>query len=277
MVNKLKIVIILILLATTTYAASDSSAYPRLNKDYFKSYFTDSKDLVCSPAKWQSKQWISLGGVATAGILAYTQDEHVQDYFMRHRSVTAGKFSKYIFEPFGSGVGTGILVSGVFLGGTILKDERLKGTALTSVKAFIVSSLFTQFSKQLSHRHRPYQDEIPDHAQWEGPLGDIHYASFPSGHSSAAFSVATVFAMEYRETVWVPALAYTLAAGTAISRLYDNKHWVSDVVIGSAFGFVTGRFIWKQSRRNISHIRVIPDIQSNTSSLLILIPISYKR
>ena len=44
------------------------------------------------------------------------------------------------------------------------------------------------------------------------------------GHSITAFSLATVVAMQYQESVWVPILAYATAMGVALSRETENKH-----------------------------------------------------
>lgn len=253
-------------------AGIDSIHYPELNKAYIKSYWTDSKALVVSPAKWKLKHWLGFAGVTGAGILAYTRDEKIQEFFTDHRSAAAGNLSKYVFEPFGRF--SPVLISGLYLTGRLAKDNRLAGTSLTAAKSLAVSSLIGGAVKQLAHRHRPFQDNIPNHATWDGPWSDVRYTSFPSGHSTAAFSMATVFAMEYRSTIWVPALAYTLAAGTAVSRLYDNKHWVSDVVIGSALGFVTGRFMWKQSRLNQKRVMVLPAMGANSASLTFIIAIA---
>lgn len=263
--------ILCILLVSASFKLNASSAdtiqYPVLNKNYLKSYWYNSIAFVTSPAKWQKKQWIELGIVTGAGVLAYTQDEKIQEYFVSHQSQAADNLSKYIFEPFGDGIGTSVLIGGLYLGGKLAKGNRLAGTSLTAAQAFLVSSVFAGVVKQLTHRHRPYQDDVPDHANWDGPFSDIHYNSFPSGHSTVAFSVATVYALEYRSTIWIPALAYTLATGTAISRLYDNKHWASDVVIGSALGFVTGRFMWKQSRSGNNRLVILPSMRHHSASL----------
>ena len=270
--KKLILILLIIGAVSRLYASgTDSVSYPALNKTYLKSYYFDSRDFIVSPATWKTRQWIELGVVAGAGVLAYTQDEKIQKYFINHQSAAAGQLSKYIFEPFGNGTGTSVIIGGLYVGGKLLNNNRLAGTSLTAAKAFIVSAACTQVVKQLTHRHRPYQDEIPDHANWEGPFADIHYTSFPSGHSTAAFSLATVFAMEYRNTLWVPVLAYTLAAGTAVSRLYDNDHWASDVVIGSALGFVTGRFMWNQSTKSNNRLVILPSIGAKEATVTFIL------
>ncbi|MEI8048439.1 MAG: phosphatase PAP2 family protein [Bacteroidota bacterium] len=276
MIKRIAIVLLVILPALKLQAGvNDTVHYPELNKTYLKSYWYDSRNFVISPAKWGKRQWIEFGAVTSFGVLAYTQDEQIQKYFVSHQSETASNFSKYLFEPFGRFAP--VIIGGFFLGGRLAKDNRLAGTSLTAAKALVVSSVCANIVKQLTHRHRPYQDEIPDHANWDGPFSDFEYNSFPSGHSTAAFSMATVFAMEYSETIWIPVLAYTLATGTAVSRLYDNKHWASDVVIGSALGFVTGRFMWKQSRKGNEKLVVIPSIGTHSASVTCMIRLSEHR
>lgn len=59
----------------------------------------------------------------------------------------------------------------------------------------------------------------------------------PSGHTTTAFAVATVFADQYgEESKYIPVIAYGLATLTAWSRVYDNSHWASDVFIGAIVG-----------------------------------------
>jgi membrane-associated phospholipid phosphatase len=253
-------------------AGNDTIQYPELNKTYIKSYWHDSRSFILSPAKWHARQWIEFGVVAGAGVLAYSQDEQIQKYFVGHQSTTADNFSKYVFEPFGRF--SPVIIGGLYIGGRLVKDNRLAGTSLTAAKAFVVSSVCTVVVKQLTHRHRPYQDDIPDHANWDGPFANYKYNSFPSGHSEAAFSMATVYAMEYSSTIWVPVLAYTLAVGTAVSRLYENDHWASDVVIGSALGFVTGRFMWKQSKKGNNRLVILPSASTQSASVTFIINIA---
>jgi len=71
------------------------------------------------------------------------------------------------------------------------------------------------------------------------PNGDPH--SFPSGHASTSFTVATVLQEHFGWKVGVPAFA--AAAYTGVERVADNQHWASDVVFGAALGVASGRTI----------------------------------
>ncbi|MEJ2495343.1 MAG: phosphatase PAP2 family protein, partial [Ignavibacteriaceae bacterium] len=63
--------------------------------------------------------------------------------------------------------------------------------------------------------------------------------SFPSGHTSTAFTIATVLSQRIDNTYATIAL-YSFAGLTAVQRIYADKHWFSDVVLGAALGTAVG-------------------------------------
>ena len=77
---------------------------------------------------------------------------------------------------------------------------------------------------------------------FRGPAFSVKHGStsFPSGHTTAAFAAATVFAQEYKDRLWVPILSYSAASLIGLSRITENAHWASDVFAGAALGYVTG-------------------------------------
>jgi membrane-associated phospholipid phosphatase len=68
------------------------------------------------------------------------------------------------------------------------------------------------------------------------------HGSFPSGHTIAAFSIATVVARRYGNHRWVPYAAYGMAALVGFSRLSLSAHFLSDVFMGGALGYSISRF-----------------------------------
>ncbi len=80
------------------------------------------------------------------------------------------------------------------------------------------------------------------------------YNSFPSGHTSQAFSMATILSVEYgKKYKWVPFASYSLAASVGILRMLNNRHYVCDVLAGAGIGIIstkiaywTHRYSWNK-------------------------------
>ena len=235
---------------------SDSSiTRARVDKYYVGSYFKDYRDVILSPFVKPSIKKYSL--MATYGgtmyLLVSHFDEKIQLASQEHASTFVDKASKYLFEPFGRGIYPIPAIMLLYAEGVIWKNQKSKKVAMEATKSFLIANSFTQIAKYTATRQRPYI--LPSDAhQWGMGNGNV---SFFSGHTTTAFSIATVFAEEYKETVWVPIVAYTLATGTGLSRIYDNKHWARDVLTGALCGYLIGKLVVKQNNWGI---KVVPRI-----------------
>lgn len=212
----------------------------KLDGDYFEGYVSDIKGILTSPSHWQRSDWIKASLITgiTAGL--YTQDQKIQDWVQENRSSVSDKISKFA-KPFGDGRYTLPGLGALYLYGHLFKDEKAQGTALLSLKSFVISGLLVQALKLTGHRHRPSSGD--PYNTWDGPSFSTSNLSFPSGHSSSAFAIATVIASEYRDKAFVPPLAYGIATLTALSRVNDNAHWASDVFLGAVIGYFTAKAI----------------------------------
>ena len=64
--------------------------------------------------------------------------------------------------------------------------------------------------------------------------------SFPSGHTATAFMTATMLSKEYGHiSPWVSVGAYSVATATGLMRMANNKHWLSDVMVGAGIGILS--------------------------------------
>jgi membrane-associated phospholipid phosphatase len=234
----------------------------KLNGEYIKSYFTDSWKTLKAPLSWRGKQWGTFAAVSGVTILAYTQDDVIRDYFQRNQTEWKDNADKYFFDPLGKGYYLIPLSVGFWAVGELTDNQRATRVGLTSIKAFTITAVFTLALKYATQRHRPGANDPPDPRIWEGPFGSWDHNSFPSGHSSVVFAVAAVFASEYSETIWVPVLSYSLAGLTAVSRVYNDKHWASDVIFGSALGFFIGKFIYRSTVKN-PNLVFIPGVSAS--------------
>jgi membrane-associated phospholipid phosphatase len=233
---------------------------------YFKSWLTDSRDIVIAPVRWNKYQWIAFSGVTVVAALLYTQDSYIQKVVQKNQTPFLNGASKYGLERLGSGVYSLPAMALLYGVGAIRKDDKEKYTALKGIEAYALGFLTAQVLKQLTHRDRPYMNNPPDPYMWYGPFKPPSNSSFPSGHSTIAFAVATVVATSYSKTIWVPIVCYTFAGLTAFSRVYQNDHWFSDVFVGSAIGFAIGKTIINNQMKKL---KILPVSQTGMGVTLV--------
>lgn len=224
----------------------------RFNKYYFKKYWTDSKAIVTSPARWNEQDWTKLGAfVAVEGGLLFA-DQSVKDFFQSNKNKTESYICRNVLEHFGA-EHSFIVISGILTYGMLAKDKKYVSTALLALESFALASLVTRIPKTLVGRERP------DNWQGNGPFaikGPFHGNSFPSGHTTASFAVASVIATQFCDSKWIPITAYSVAGLAGLSRIYDNKHWLTDVVAGATIGTLVGNFVCH--RTSNSKLTVVP-------------------
>jgi len=252
--NRLNLLLLLLAFLVTFNSFSQKLIFTdysyKPDKEYFKTYLTASKKIATAPFRWNTKQWIAAGSVAVGGIVLYTFDDEIRQFFNKNHSDGADWASKYVFEPWGSGLYPAILIGTYYIYGLSTNDLRSRQIALGATQAFVMSAITVQIVKHLTHRHRPYQDDPSNPRLWEGPFQGFEYTSFPSGHTITAFSMASFFSSIYKDKVWVSILAYGLATGVGAQRLYENQHWASDVFIGAALGFAIGKTVYHIMDKN---------------------------
>jgi len=177
---------------------------------------------------------------ATVGLVAL--DPYDAPYF---RNTNAFSGFNRAFSGTHTLYGTVATPVAMYVGGMILKDSKMKSTALLAGEAVADTYILTTFMKDIDRRLRPiavvngnYRD-----TWFEDNTHPWHSnGSFPSGHSIAAFSVATVVARRYRNHKWIPYVAYGMAGVIGFSRLTLSSHFVSDVFMGAALGYTISRY-----------------------------------
>ena len=116
-----------------------------------------------------------------------------------------------------------------------------------AAEAVVVGSAASQLIRGPLGRSRPHVSNHTDQYDFKPFRGfrDFDHRAFPSIHTASAFAVATVYTLETqrrapRATWIVGPIAYTLAAGPAISRMYTGQHWASDILGGAIMGTFAG-------------------------------------
>jgi len=153
------------------------------------------------------------------------------------------------------------------LSGIALQDRRLTRTSVNLVEAVAITKAMTGLFKGLAGRARPYGETGP----WDldaARFGSQHLTrSMPSGHTSRAFALASVIAHEY-PAWWVQLPVYGVAGSVGVQRIRSGNHWLSDVVVGGALGYLIGRTVADDGRTASSgRLRYDPIVSGNQVGL----------
>jgi membrane-associated phospholipid phosphatase len=114
----------------------------------------------------------------------------------------------------------------LFAAGRFASDGTFRAFSYDATQALIVNGIYTEVFKKAVSRTRPDGSDS---------------LSFPSGHSSTAFALATVAERHYGWKVGVP--SYLVASAIGLSRIERSKHYLSDVLAGATLGVITGRTV----------------------------------
>jgi membrane-associated phospholipid phosphatase len=137
----------------------------------------------------------------------------------------------------------GLGLSGAtFLIGVAVGSETTSRVGLRSLETLLLNTVLTSAMKVTIGRARPYTGLDED--DFDSFSVSPERRSFPSGHTSNMFALATTISRELREEApWVPFVAYPIAAYTGVSRVLDERHWLTDVLAGAALGVFSSRLI----------------------------------
>lgn len=204
----------------------------------------DQKRIWTFPARLaEGQNWIPTTAVlgTTAGLLAL---DPIEGRFF-HSSSTFQGFNN-VFNSTATIYSTIAAPVSLYAAGLIRKDAKMQHTALFAAEAVADSEVVATALKDITRRVRPagigHGGNYWDTWFESGGSALRGNGGFPSGHTIAAFSIATVVARRYRNHRWVPYAAYGLATLVGFSRLSLSAHFLSDVFVGGALGYSISRF-----------------------------------
>lgn len=223
-----------------------------------------------TPVKERGQKVLRHAGLAASYVgAAYLFYKYEDNYFREE--------SQEHRTPFMDGIASGASFMGeskhawMALGATtglayLTRNTRLQKTVFVWAGSLLVNGMVTDKLKHSFQRYRP-NTGMPAHT-FDGHEGPGVHHSLPSAHTSNAFATATVFATLYKDKKWVPPLAYGLATVVGASRVYNNAHWVSDVMAGAAVGFLSAKAMLATDKwLGQKNIRLYPQVGRRSASL----------
>lgn len=150
--------------------------------------------------------------------------------------------------------GTYLALGAVWAVGRLSGNERMAEAGLRGAEAIGVAFVATGGMKVILGRARPYVDkDRPRDFGFGRGLRSTNWRSFPSGHTTTGFAAAAAItstvAAHTPGARWpVGAALYTSGALMGLSRIYEDRHWASDVVGGAAVGTLSGLAVSRYHR-----------------------------
>jgi membrane-associated phospholipid phosphatase len=198
-------------------------------------------------ALFTHRDLVAAGVLAAGTLLLLPMDRGIAEEFrdpgpQRSTALRNGaKAFDFLGDP-----GTLVFSVAAFGAGRVVHSPHLTDLGLHTTEAIVVSGAATGLLKGVLGRQRPYVSpgDADDFSVGHG-FADGRRASLPSGHATAAFATAAAVTEETRhwwpKAPWVVGpLLYGGAALVGLSRMYDDRHWASDVVLGAGIGTLSG-------------------------------------
>jgi hypothetical protein len=176
-----------------------------------------------------------LGGAGLVAAAVHGQDNKVNAHF-RGGNTGFFKAGKYLGQSYTIGA---IAVSTLLIG-RATDNEKTTHIGYDELRALLESELIVQGLKYTVRRERPEGSGF----------------AFPSGHSADSFAAATVLQRHFGAKAAIP--MYTLASYIAMSRLYENRHYLSDVIFGAGVGYVVGHTVTRHGKKNFRGFAMFP-------------------
>jgi membrane-associated phospholipid phosphatase len=170
-----------------------------------------------------------------------------QDVWLRKTA----RFVRTIADP-----GSYVIGAGLYAIGRATKNEKAADLGLHGTEALAFGHGVALLLKGIVGRARPYHNiENPYDYQLFRGFGGGPYRSMPSSHAVSAFAAASAVTSEtsrwWPSSVWyVAPLMYGGAALAGVSRMYNNRHWASDVITGAAIGTMAGIMVVRWHHMN---------------------------
>ena len=229
----------MIVVLTIGFNVRAQTSSPPPEKNFFKDILQDQKAIWTAPFHLQREdaKWVIPGSI---GLMAlFTTDRITGDEIAEFDAPV--KTSRAVSYA-GSVYGLAAVAGTFYLVGRKHDDARARETGVLSAEALVDSVIVESALKGITQRARPMTG-VERSEFFDGG------SSFPSGHSTQAWAVAAIIAHEYRDKRAVQVAAYGAASAVSLARLGSHKHYISDVVAGSAMGYVIGKYVYDRRHR----------------------------
>jgi len=133
-----------------------------------------------------------------------------------------------------------------YIVGKVTHNETARETGVLSLEAIADAGLVTEVLKLATNRERPYMGMGQGRFWPDGSATYTTNSSFPSEHATIIWAFSHVVVDETPGHRWLHLGLYAVAAGVSVARVTSRNHFPSDVVVGSAIGYLAGGYVYRQ-------------------------------
>lgn len=253
--------LIRVFLFIALYCISSFSQSSGQLKNDLNNLFNTSRQYFFSVNKFNQKDFQAAGIVGASVAISSLIDDDVKrfvHYNFDSTNIFLSKIDSYYHIEFMSST-----ILGTYIYGSLSDNHNMRKLSTNLLTSSLLTTLTTFGIKSFFGRSRPYVTDEKYEFNWFEL--DDKFLSFPSGHTSLAFSFSTIMAEEKNNFFW-KSFWFSAATLVGASRIYNNKHWFSDVIMGAVIGYATAKFVLKYNKNNFSDTVNLP---SNNIVILI--------
>jgi membrane-associated phospholipid phosphatase len=244
---QIKLTLIAVLLLTIKLAPVQGQML-ECEKQLISTAWYNTGKVISAPIRYDYKDWALAGLGLGATALAFSYDSQWQAQLSNGSSNFKSNLATYVGEPFGNPIYVGGFLALNYAVACRTNQQKWTQLSAEALQSVVIASGITLVLKASFHRSRPEEQSQLDPYQFDGPSFSRSNMSFPSGHTTVAFALASSLSAFYNNKWYVAAPAFTLASISGWSRIYQQKHWPSDLVLGALIGTTVGYTINNLSR-----------------------------
>ena len=258
-------VCLLVLMASSSRAEDNIFNSTKALKEEGVRLGDEALEVVKTPIDIQGYGLIGTLAVTGAVGLTYVFDDDIRTKLQGSKSKgldRATDVGNIIGDPY---LHLGIAAA-VYGGGILGDSPRWKETGEMLGEAVILADATTFVLKEAIGRGRPFASNVK--GSFRPGQFKTDYDSLPSMHTSSSFAMASVMAHSTESTT-AKVLYYSTATFVGFSRIYQDKHWASDIVLSAAVGELCGRVVtsWHAGK---SKLAFAPMISGNAAGLAMI-------
>jgi membrane-associated phospholipid phosphatase len=236
--------------------------------------YENSLNVFKSPYYFDSNDFLITGVIVALTVTSFTIDNSIRKSVIKNKNNLMNKVTS-VGENFGNAKYGSALSALLYFTGLIFDNQDVRETGQMLAESMLWNGVYTELLKITFLRYRPYTGNTNLKMEPFEFEHDSNENSLPSGHTSTAFTIATVLSQKLDNT-YASIVLYSLASLTTYQRVYADVHWFSDTFLGAALGTIIGLKISslhnKHNEENKSlKYSIYPNFDSNSYKVGVLL------